>query len=168
MRKLITLTLVLTLFLIIGCNPFGGPPSTDMTVLAGSELKDLEPYLKTIEKNTGVRLQMKYTGTLDGAEKLVAGEPVDIAWFSHGKYISLLQGQNRRIVAQEKIMLSPVVLGVKMSKAKQWGWVDNPNLTWRDIANKAKTGEFEIRHDQSCLIQLGIHRNGRRHRRIFQ
>jgi Ca-activated chloride channel family protein len=80
---------------------------------------------------------------LDGAEKLVLGEPVDIAWFSHGKYISLLQGQNRRIVAQEKIMLSPVVMGVKMSKAKQWGWLDKTDLTWRDIADKAKSGELK-------------------------
>ena len=144
MRKLIATTFVLSiLFFTNACDRIGTLTGTEMTVLAGSELKDLEPQLKTIEKNTGVRLKMKYIGTLDGAEKLMAGEPTDIAWFSHGKYISLLQENNRRIVSEEKIMLSPVVLGVKMSKAKQWGWVDNSNITWRDIADKAKTGELK-------------------------
>lgn len=39
-------------------------------------------------------------------------------------------------------MLSPVVLGVKESRAQAWGWVDNPDLTWRDIAAKAGAGEL--------------------------
>ncbi len=144
MRMLMTPALVLaTLCFVIGCDHFGTLTTTDMKVLAGSELKDFAPHLKIIEKNTGVRLQMQYIGTLDGAEKLVAGESVDIAWFSHGKYVTLLQRQNRRIVAQEKVMLSPVVMGVKLSKAKQWGWIDNEQLTWRDIANKAQSGELK-------------------------
>ena len=113
-----------------------------LTVLAGSELKDIEPLLGDIERKTGVKLLMNYSGTLDGAEKLIAGEPTDLAWFSHGKYIALVQGDKNRILAQEKIMLSPVVLGVKGSAAKAWGWTDNPNLTWRDIAAKAASGEL--------------------------
>ncbi len=116
--------------------------SESLTVLAGSELKDMEPLLDDIESKTGIKLQMSYSGTLDGAEKLIAGGPTDLAWFSHGKYISLVQGDNNRILAQEKIMLSPVVLGVKESVAKAWGWVGNPNVTWRDIATKAANGEL--------------------------
>lgn len=39
-------------------------------------------------------------------------------------------------------MLSPVVLGVKESRAQEWGWVDNPDLTWEDIADKAASGDL--------------------------
>jgi Ca-activated chloride channel family protein len=46
------------------------------------------------------------------------------------------------VIAQEKIMLSPVILGVKESKARAWGWVDNPDLTWRDVVGKASSGEL--------------------------
>ncbi|MCX7112018.1 MAG: substrate-binding and VWA domain-containing protein [Proteobacteria bacterium] len=116
--------------------------SESLTVLAGSELKDMEPLLGEIENKTGIKLQMTYSGTLDGAEKLIAGEPTDLAWFSHGKYITLVQGDRNRILAQEKTMLSPVLLGVKESAAKAWGWSDNPKLTWRDIAAKAESGEL--------------------------
>lgn len=113
-----------------------------LSVLAGSELRDLEPLLGDIESKTGVKLMPTYSGTLEGAEKLLAGEPTDLAWFSHGKYISLVQGDKSRIIAQEKTMLSPVVIGVKESAAKAWGWADNPNVTWRDIAAKAEKGEL--------------------------
>ena len=111
-----------------------------LSVLAGSELRDLEPLLDEIASKTGVKLRMSYSGTLEGAEKLLAGEPVDLAWFSHGKYLTLVQGDKSRILAQEKTMLSPVVLGVKESAAKAWGWLGNPNVTWRDIAAQAESG----------------------------
>jgi Ca-activated chloride channel family protein len=131
----------LSVLLACGLTP-GGNSENKLTVLAGSELKDLEPLFGDIRKNTGVELVMSYTGTLDGAEKLIAGEPVDLAWFSHAKYLNLIQEAKSRILAQEKIMLSPVILGVKKSKAEAWGWVDNPDLTWKDVVDKASTGEL--------------------------
>jgi Ca-activated chloride channel family protein len=53
-----------------------------------------------------------------------------------------VQGDKNRIIAQEKTMLSPVVMGVKESVAQAWGWVNNSNITWRDIAAKAENGEL--------------------------
>jgi Ca-activated chloride channel family protein len=138
------LRLILFIFMVLTISGCDGQKHANesLTVLAGSELKDMEPLLGDIERKTGIKLQMSYSGTLDGAEKLIVGEPTDLAWFSHGKYISLVQGDNNRILAQEKIMLSPVVLGVKTSVAKEWGWAGNPNVTWRDIAKKAANGEL--------------------------
>jgi len=123
------------------------PPSNQpivLKVLAGSELKDIEPMLATIQQQTGISLEMHYTGTLDGAEKLVTqGGEYDLAWFSHAKYLSLLQGQQKVIHAQEKIGLSPVIPAIKYSLAREWGWIDNPNITWSDIAEKVKAGQLK-------------------------
>jgi Ca-activated chloride channel family protein len=117
--------------------------STILKVIAGSELKDIEPMLATIKQKTGVQLQMDYLGTLDGAEKIVAQpESYDLAWFSHAKYLSLLQADKKLIQAQEKIGISPVIPAVKESLAKQWGWLDNPVVTWNEIAEKVKAGQF--------------------------
>lgn len=144
MARLQTLLFMVVAVMLTACDQpqSGGNASNTLTVLAGSELRDIEPLLLAIESKTGIQLQMRYAGTLEGAEKLLAGEATDLAWFSHGKYISLVQGDNSRIIAQEKIMLSPVVLGVKASAAIAWGWVNNPNLTWREIAKKAESGEL--------------------------
>jgi Ca-activated chloride channel homolog len=117
-------------------------PANTLTVLAGSELKDLEPMFPDIEKNTGWHLKPTYIGSLDGAQAIVNGDKSDLAWFSSGKYLTLLQGTSGRIVTQQKIMLSPVVLGVKHSSALRLGWSGNTNLTWSDIAAQSKSGAF--------------------------
>ncbi|MFN8465074.1 MAG: VWA domain-containing protein [Caldilineaceae bacterium] len=135
----ITLVALLAASVLSGC--FGGDVQK-ITVLAGSELRDIEPLLDQIKADTGIELDLQYTGTLDGAEKLINGAQVDMAWFSHAKYLTLLDAVNSRVRGQEKIMLSPVVMGVKESKARAWGWLDNPNVTWKDIADKAAAGEL--------------------------
>lgn len=142
MRQLKWLSFLLVMGWALAACGLTGSNANTMTVLAGSELRDLEPLFDQIERETGIRLEMEYSGTLDGAEALQAGQEVDLAWFSHGKYITLLQESQGRVIAQEKIMLSPVVLGVKESKAREWGWLDNPNVTWRDIADRAASGEL--------------------------
>jgi Ca-activated chloride channel family protein len=122
----------------------GGGPAATLRVLAGSELKDVEPLLPEIRKATGVSLKLDYIGTLDGAERIAGGRGTDLAWFSSARYLTLLTQERGkgRPVASERIMLSPVVLGVKRSVARRFGWAGNPDVTWKDIAAKAKAGQL--------------------------
>jgi len=46
-----------------------------------------------------------------------------------------------RILAQDKTMLSPVLLGLKASKAHALGW-DTAEPTWKEIADAARDGKF--------------------------
>lgn len=119
-------------------------PANTIHVLAGSELKDLSPLMPDIEKATGFHFAMSYSGTLDGAERIVNGDRSDLAWFASSKYLNLLQGSTRRVLTQQPIMLSPVILGVKDSTARSLGWADNPSVTWRDIAVAARNGQFHF------------------------
>ncbi len=155
-QKLILLFFVTILLLptLAGC--WGRDDNDTLTVLAGSELKDLEPLFSQIEQQTGITLKPKYVGTLDGAELLMAGEATDLAWFSHAKYLTLLQGANARVVTQEKIMLSPVVFGVKESKAKAWGWLNNPTITWQNIVSKASSGELKFAMSNPAASNSGF------------
>src|SRR5262249_9515666 len=109
-----------------------------------SELRDLEPLFADMEKATGVHLSLTYLGTLEGAERIVGGDTADAAWFSHGKYLSLLPDASSKIVASEKIMLSPVVMGVKQSVADKFGWKSDATITWKDIQQKSAAGEFHF------------------------
>jgi Ca-activated chloride channel homolog len=142
LRLLFSVLLIGAILLPACSGVYGG--GEKLTVLAGSELKDMEPLLEQIRRETGIALEMQYTGSLDGAEKLTSGENVDLAWFSHAKYLLLLEGAKSRVLAQEKIMLSPVVMGVKTSKAHEWGWMDNPDITWRDIVQRAASGDLRF------------------------
>ena len=127
-----------------------------LAIRAGSEIKDLEPLLPDIEKATGVRLVPTYSGTLEGAEAIAGGEVTDAAWFSSGRYLSLLPGAASRIVAQEKIMLSPVLIGVKRAVAERFGWTDNPNVTWKDIEAKSADGSFRYAMTNPAASNSGL------------
>jgi Ca-activated chloride channel family protein len=154
MRKLAALTGLAALFAcaLAGCGSGGSGTSGDaspaaadaqtLNVIAGSELHDLEPYLDQIQAKTGVRLALTYSGTLAGIDRIRGGEAFDAAWFANARYL-LLQDDKHRVKAQERIMLSPVILGVKESKAKAFGWT-GPGVTWKAIAAKAGSGEFRF------------------------
>ncbi len=117
-------------------------PANAFTILAGSELKDVDAQLgEDIRKATGIEVRFSYAGTLDAIDRLNAGESFDAVWVSHGKYLAMNPQLKSRIAAQEKIMLSPVILGVKRSKAAALGW-DRQDPTWKDIADAAGAGEF--------------------------
>lgn len=122
-----------------------GPDPNALQILAGSELKELEPFIEDIERATGIRLQFHFTGTLDGAETLAAGGEYHLGWFSHAKYLNLLQDKtgNRIIKASERLMTSPVILGVKRSVGERLGWCDT-EVSWRQIAERAAAGEFRF------------------------
>jgi Ca-activated chloride channel homolog len=127
----------------------GGGETVDtahtLTVLAGSELKDLGPLMSDLQKATGYTLSFKYTGSLDGAQSIADGsDRSDLAWFSSGNYLTLLNSKSGRIVAQQPIMLSPVVIGVKHSVAQSLHWSGSTSITWADIANAAKAGSFHF------------------------
>lgn len=142
MGALALLTALLTA--CVGTSTSTPEPANTVRVLAGSELKDLAPLIPDIEKATGLHLTLTYTGTLDGAERIVNGANSDLAWYASSKYLDLLQGSNRKVLAQRPIMLSPVILGVKDSTARRLGWANNVSVTWRDIAVAAKNGQFHF------------------------
>ncbi|MFZ5483850.1 MAG: substrate-binding domain-containing protein [Pseudomonadota bacterium] len=148
MRTWLNTVILMTLasVLLAACGesntPAALPPERVLTVLAGSELQDVEPLLPKLEAETGIRLQFEYSGTLDGVERLQAGEGFDAAWFSHAKYLMLDPGTRDKVRASEKIMLSPVVLGVKESRFKSLGWDKQPDLAWKEIAQAAAAGKL--------------------------
>jgi Ca-activated chloride channel family protein len=151
MRRLRVLAAVLLAATLGACGGGGGgtssqEPANTLHILAGSELKDVEPLFPDILAKTGINLVFDYIGTLDGAEKVAGGGAGgdSLAWFSSTKYLALLPNGSSRIVAQQRIALSPVVLGVKRSRARQLGWENNANVTWKDVAQAANTGKFSF------------------------
>jgi Ca-activated chloride channel homolog len=127
-----------------------------LRVMAGSEVKDLEPLLPDIQKATGVTLSLTYSGTLEGAEAIDSGAETDAAWFASGHYLSLLPKAGPRIVAQQKIMLSPVIIGVRKSVADRFGWSGNAAVTWKDIQAKAADGSFRFAMTNPAASNSGL------------
>ena len=79
MRRLALPVLLVLIVLAGGCTgggeePPGDPPNT-LRVLAGSELKDVEPLAGQIRDATGVNLRFEYSGTLEAPSGSPAAGP---------------------------------------------------------------------------------------------
>ena len=133
MRRLALPVLLVLIVLAGGCTgggeePPGDPPNT-LRVLAGSELKDVEPLAGQIRDATGVNLRFEYSGTLEGAERITSGGARPGPTWPGSPRLATAGGGDGRPAASERIMLSPVVLGVKRSVATRLGWAGNAKVT---------------------------------------
>ena len=132
------------------------PAANSFTLLAGSELKDIDTqFAADIRSATGVNLAYTYSGTLEALDRVAAGEQYDALWVSHGKYLAMNENLKSRIIAQEKTMLSPVLLGLKASKAHALGW-DAQDPTWKEIADAAKAGKFTFGMTNPASSNTGL------------
>lgn len=124
--------------------PPAAAPAAEFVVLATSDLRDLEPLQEMAFKATGVKLVFRFGGTMESTEAVLNGESkAQAAWFANAKYLLSSPEGQQRVKLQEKIMLSPIVVGVSESDARRFGW-DKPDLklTWKDIARAAKEGKL--------------------------
>jgi len=119
-------------------SPATGQQAT-FSVLAGSEIKDIEPALLKAAADANVRLQLSYAGTLDIVERINAGEQFDAILPPNGAYPALALAA--KPLAREKLFYSRVALGVKTAKAAALGW-DRQAPTWADIAKAAGAGRL--------------------------
>jgi Ca-activated chloride channel homolog len=119
-------------------------PAAEFTVLATSDLRDVQPLEEMVRKATGVNLKFRWGGTMESTEAVLTGEAqAPAAWFANAKYLLANPEGQRRVKLQEKIMLSPIAVGVSESDARRYGW-DKPDLkmTWKDIAQAARDGKL--------------------------
>lgn len=115
-------------------------------VLATSDLRDAQPLETMVEKATGVKLRFAFGGTMESTEAVLTGKTdAQAAWFANAKYLlSDAQGQ-ARVKLQDKVMLSPIAVGVSESAARQLGW-DDPavaaKVSWKTITQAAADGRI--------------------------
>jgi Ca-activated chloride channel family protein len=129
---------------LVACGTSDSEKDTNtLRIIGGSELKDMDSILADAKKATGVSVEFTYAGSLDGADQISSGASYDAAWFSSDKYISLA-GAGNLILDRQKVMLSPVVVGVKQSVAQTLGWSTNGDVSWKEIANAAEEGKFRF------------------------
>jgi Ca-activated chloride channel family protein len=126
--------------------PASAAPPADFKVLATTDLRDAQPLEAMVRQATGVALRFQFGGTMESTEAVLTGKAgTQAAWFANAKYLlSDAQGQ-ARVKLQEKIMLSPIVVGVSESAARKLGWTEPATaarLTWADFAAAARSGRL--------------------------
>lgn len=163
---------VIALSLLAACGkkaeePVAAAPPAEATaplqVLATSDLKDIEPLAAKIRAATGVDVRFRFGGTMESTQEVLSGSQADAAWFANAKYLLSDAAGQGKVKLQEKIMLSPIAVGVSKSDAARNGW-DRPDtrMTWADIARAAKAGKLQYAlsnpatSNQGFMALLGV------------
>lgn len=140
------------LFLLAACEKSAAPessapaanvPSTTFKILAGSELKDVQNMVQEYGRTQNINVVFEFSGTLDAVDRLKETHAYDAVWLSNGKYLQMQPTLKGQIKASEKIMYSPVVLGVKSTTMQKLGWKSG-KTGWTDILQAAKAGQFRF------------------------
>ena len=129
------------------------PSGPTLRVLAGSELKELEPDIQQAARAAGVNLSLSYSGTLEMVDRVNAGEPWDAILPPNGAYPSL--ALTHRPLAKEKLFYSRVAFGVKASKAHALGW-DQKTPDWSDITQAVKDGKLSYAMSNPTSSNTGM------------
>lgn len=119
----------------------GAGKAESLTIVSGSENKGLEPLIQRFARKQGVKIKIKYSGSVDMTLSLSeqgAKIPYDAVWPANSLWITL--GDTHKVVKHsESIMRSPVVLGVKKTVAERLGWIGK-SVSVSDILTAAESG----------------------------
>ena len=116
--KRITLFL-LTCVALAGC----GTGRVELSVLSASENQTLEPLLQDFSRKNPIDVKMSYKGSVDIMLELQKGAAdFDAVWPANSLWISL-GDSGHRVKLVQSIMTSPVVFGIRESKARELGFV---------------------------------------------
>ncbi len=136
-----------------GAAPAASTSGRPFTILAGSELKDLEPALVAAGRGAGVEVKLSYAGTLDIVERINAGEKFDAILPPNGAYPAL--ALTTKPLARDKLFYSRVALGVKQAKLNELGWAGKAP-SWADIAKAASAGKLRYAMTNPASSNTGM------------
>jgi Ca-activated chloride channel family protein len=110
-----------------------------------------------------VAVKFRFGGTMESTQEVLSGSQADAAWFANAKYLLSDAAGQGRVKLQEKIMLSPMAVGVSESDAARFGWnKPDAKLTWADITKAAKQGQLRYAlsnpatSNQGFMALLGV------------
>ncbi|ADU27782.1 VWA domain-containing protein [Ethanoligenens harbinense] len=126
-----------------GCGSASQNAAVSLTVLSASENKEIAPIITQFTKQTGIKVNMVYKGSVDIMQTLQQGNiPYDAVWPANSMWINL-GDKAHKVKLQQSIMTSPVVFGVEKDLAEQLGYVGH-DVTVDTILQDVKAGKLKF------------------------
>ena len=141
-------------------NTFGNGKET-IRILSGSENKELADVLTACAEKEDLTIEMTYRGSLDIARALEEDDiPYDAVWPASSMWISV-GDVNHKIKHAESISITPVVFGIKQSKAEELGFVGR-EVSVKDILAAIRDGKLSFcmtsatQSNSGCCAYIGF------------
>ncbi len=109
-------------------------------ILANPDNKDFMEELVKYGKGEHINVYVEYADDLESVDMLEEENNYDAVWMSNSVWLYMLN--NARVSNSKSISINPVVMGIKKSKAKELGFVDN-EIKNKDILNAVSSGKLK-------------------------
>lgn len=114
-----------------------------LRILSGSENQELEPILEDFSRESGIRVEMTYQGSLDIMRVLEQDEiAYDAVWPASSLWLNV-GDTGYRVKHGESVSISPVVFGIRQSLAEELGFVGR-EVSVRDILDAITAGKLKF------------------------
>lgn len=115
-----------------------------LKIVAGSEMKVLEPIFETYAKESGKRIAIDYLGSLDIMRLLDNKDnPYDAVWPASLLWLNM-GDKNHVLKHMETIAVTPVIFGIRASLAKELGLADRNDVTMAEIEKCISDGKLKF------------------------
>lgn len=111
------------------------------SIISSSENKILDESLRKFASKNNINIAITYTDTLNVIDKLNSGEKYDAILMSNSIWLSMLDSNTVKTSNLRSTSITPVIFGIKESKAKELGFVGRKVYT-KDILDKIKSGDL--------------------------
>lgn len=142
-----TLAVLLVVMLVgsffTGCTVDTPDDANTFLILSASENQTLEPLIQDYAKSKGIKIKMQYKGSVDIMNTLKdSSSKEDAVWAANSIWVSM-GDTNHKVKYLQSIMTSPVVFGIKKSKAKELGFIGK-NVSVKDILSATEQGKLRF------------------------
>lgn len=112
-------------------------------ILASAENKDLESIITSYAKSQNYDVNIDYAGTLDIMNKINKGEKYDAIWISNSIWSYMIDSKVANLKNSKSTSITPVIFGIKKSKAEELGFVGKDIYT-KDIIDAISAGKLKF------------------------
>ena len=113
------------------------------SLITTPENKVLEDVINKFARKNSVDISITYADNLDIVDKLNSGEKYDAIWASNSIWMDMLDSNKVSTSDSKSTSVTPIVIGIKKSKASELGLVDK-QVKMKDILSLIKSGKLKF------------------------
>ena len=125
------------------------------SIIASSDNKVLDASIRKYASKQGYDIDIQYEDTLDIIDNLNVGKKYDAIFISNSMWLSMLDSSVVKTSSLRSTSITPVIFGIKESKAKELGFI-NKKVYTNDILKQIENGKLKFSMANPVTTNSGI------------
>ena len=113
------------------------------SLITTPENKVLENVINKFARKNTIDINITYADNLDIVDRLNSGEKYDAIWASNSIWMDMLDSSKVSTSDSKSTSVTPIVIGIKKSKAEEFGLIDKP-VRMKDLLSLIREGKLKF------------------------